>query len=309
LILGLNGGTIGGSNNTFELTDENGNIVTQAICKQGATGGCTATSINTIGPTVSVVPKTFPAIDPPPFAASVNRFSPAVTITGAALPTGTVTGTNQRYIRVNSTTQNVETCNSTLTSCTVPTYCGKNLVDGQFYCKTNQISTSNSNTVVDTSNGIINFYFDNPNSTPTTSYDFIVLGGNGTIAQLYCAGGQSGTTPCATNAPVTQADRLNLFAPSTEPGTFQIQGTGGGVAMNIFAPSSNLILNGNSSDKFAGRIWANGFTRTGLQTSLVNSSLPGWCTTYPSSCPPSSVTSGVIPVDWIARSVSQSSSF
>lgn len=294
LILSLNGGSIGGSNNTLTITDQSGATVTQAICRTNATG-CTSTSTNTIGPTVSVVPKAFSAILPPPFPSTLSSLS-----------AGSIAdNSNSRYIRINNVTSRVQLCNSSLSTCTDATFCGT--VSGSYYCKLTAIDTTNDDLKVDTSNGNVFFYLENPNATKTTSYNYLALGGNGTISQVYCPSGQTGTTPCATNATVAQSDRLNLFA--TDPGSFEIRGTGGGVAMNIFAPFSNVSLTGNASDKFAGRIWADGFSRTGLQGALVNNVPPSWCTTFPTNCPPASVTTGTISVDWIARSVSQSASF
>lgn len=303
LILSLNGGTIGGSNNTMTITDENGTTVTQAVCRIGTSGGCTSTSTNTIGPSISVVPKTFSAILPPPLPSSLS------TLAVGSIPDNN----NSRYVRINNTTQKVQLCNSSLTTCTdfvdssspPQPVCGQD--SGSYYCRVTQIDSDNDDLKIDTSNGPIYFYFQNPNSTKTTAYDYLDLGGNGTISQVYCSSGQTGTTPCTTNAAVGQADRLNFFA--TDPGNFTIRGTGGGVVMNIFAPFSNVILSGNASDKFAGRIWSDGFTRNGLQSAFVANVPPAWCATYPASCPPSAVTTGSIAVDWIARSVSQSTSF
>lgn len=313
LIVSLDGGAVAASGNSFNLRDELGNPVTRVLCDStpisgGAANTACTNGTLTIGSNVSVVP------------AAINFVNP--TYPAPPTYTGTITdvlrdqivNSSRAYIRVNQATQVVEQCTvnaagTTLSGCTPRTNCDKVTValngNDQFHCRVTSISTSNNNLIVDTSNGIINLYFDDPAATTATNY--ISLGGNGSLQHQYCPGGQSLLAACQTGASVLNADRLNFHSDGV--GNFDIRGTGSTLAMNLYAPKASSRLNGGGAadPNFSGRMWVNEFTRNGNIKMQVNNTSPAFCAILGNTCP--SATLGTPAIDWKARSVSQSSSF
>ncbi len=299
VVMGINGGTLNTSNNSISMVDPTNVPVTKVLCRKNQ--GQTACDNGTwkLGSSVSVVPTDF--------TLTIPGF-PDATIT--TLANVSVSGT--QYIRVNNSTNIVEKCNlsgSTLGSCNPinttdnTTACVSS--GGQYHCRINTIDSKNNNLIIDTSNGIINLYF---NNSATSGTKYLDLGGNGTIQQVYCSSGQTGTAACGTTAPFSAVDRLNFF--TTGAGSFDIGGTSAAVAMNLYAPFASVNMNGGGSanPNFQGRIWTNNLVIKGNVKLQVPNSLPTFCNsaTPGVGCPPAASSPDI---DWVARSVSQSSAF
>ncbi len=332
VVTSINGGTVKTSKNSFTIFDDQTppQPVTEVLCRRDPPTPNPA-CVNqqwTLGKNISVTPTDFSLVLPPYPANS----SGAYTNTTPGLLTVTAA---QKYLRVNSAATEVQLCNASGSACTSLSQldngataspatppnatkeanrrCKKYDPDGtgtepeQFYCNLTTIDATNQDLVIDTSNGIINLYFDNPNATPSTAnWTYIDVGGNGTLKQVYCSGGQSDSSSCATTASIAQIDRLNVLA--EEKGTFDVRGTGSALAMNIYAPWAAVIWRGGGSadPNYIGRIWTNDLDIRGGIAMQVVLSLPGLCSQSGVSCPPAA---GTAVVDWAARSVSHSSSF
>lgn len=332
VVASLNGGTVRTSHNSFSIIDDQTppQPVTEVLCRSDPPTP-NPDCVNqqwTLGRNISVTPVDF-TLDLPDYP--INTTGSYDNTTPAQLA---VTA-SQRYLRVNNSGTEVELCNASGSACTslsqldngataspvtppnatktADRRCKKRDPDGggvapeQFYCNLTKIDATNEDLVIDTSNGIINLYFDNPNATPsTTNWNYIDLGGNGTLKQVYCSGGQSDGSTCATTASIAQIERLNVFA--DEKGSFEVRGTGSALAMNIYAPWAAVIWRGGGSanPNFIGRIWTNDLDIRGGIAMQVVLSLPGFCNQTGVSCPPAA---GTAVVDWAARSVSHSSSF
>lgn len=311
IFVSLNGGGLTTSKNAFTIIDDHDppRPVTEVFCREDASPPNPACAANqwTLGSDISVAPIDY---------AYVSRDFPSGGFSTA--PGVLAVTSSQKYLRVDAAATKVELCNSSGGSCTSLTseegttrYCVKADPldpDGsgplpippvpQFYCMLTQISASNQDLVIDTSNGGINLFFDNPGSDAGWSYT--VLGGNGTFRQVYCGGGQSDGSVCTSNATTAQFDRLNLIA--NEVGVFDVRGTSSALAMSIEAPFGKVIWRGggNANPNFIGRIWSDSLDIKGSIAMQVPASSPG---------SGSGNQAGTAVVDWAARSVSHSSSF
>ncbi len=320
VVTSINGGTVKTSKNTFSIVDDQTppQPVTEVLCRSDAPTPNTS-CVNgdwTLGKSISVVPTEF-TVDIPQWP------TPTAVITPAVL---SITNT-QSYLRVNASKTDVEFCSASAggacTNLSNPGLATAAADDAarrcfsadplgtgtQFYCKFTQIDSTNNNFIVDTSNGKINLFFDNPQGTPTTSHDYTLVGGNGTFNHVSCSAGQADAGRCSSNATITEIERWNLVA--EEPGTFEFRGTSAALAMNLYAPLSDVIWRGggNSNPNYIGRIWTNGLTLSGSISMQVPLSSPEFCdpiTNVNSIC---NVTGGQPFIDFVARSVSYSSSF
>jgi hypothetical protein len=317
-----NGGTVATSGNPFNIIDDQNppQAVTQVLCRANApTPNNNCINQNwTLGANISVVPTTF-TVDLLPFPPSAN------TTTAGAL---NISNTS-RYLRVN-TSGDVEICNpGNLGSCTNlsnPGLATQALNDAarrcvqedrngdgipENYCKFTQIDSWNTDTIIDTSNGVINLYFDNPQVPPTNSWEYTRVGGNGTFEHVTCPAPQANTSQCTSSATINDAERLNLFA-IDEPGSFEFRGSTAALAMNLYAPFANASWRGggNQDPNFIGRLWVNGLDIRGGISMQVPQSSPGGNVCAPgipnNIC---DISPGQPLIDFIARSISQSSSF
>ena len=292
VVVGINGGTLNTSNNSISMVDPSNVPVTKVLCRNGQGQADCDNGTWTLGSSVSVVPTTF--------TLTIPTF-PGTATTWANLEAPS----NNSYVRINgSDVQMCQLSGTTLSSCNTISTCS--VVSSQYHCRVNTIDSKNKELIIDSSNGIVNLYFDNTSATSGTKY--LDLGGNGSIKQVYCAGGQTGTTACGTAAPFSAVDRLNVFA--TGPGSFDIGGTTAAVAMNLFVPNATVNMNGGGSanPNFQGRVWTNNLVVKGNVKFQVPNSLPTFCNsaTPGVGCPPSASSPDI---DWVARSVSQSSAF
>lgn len=320
VVTSINGGTVKTSGNTFDIVDDQTppQEVTEVLCRRDAPTPNTSCVNNkwSLGADISVVPTDF-TVDIPQWP------TPAVVITPAVL---SITNTRS-YLRVNASKTAVEICSPSAggacTNLSIPglgtaalddaarrCFSADPLATGtQFYCKFTQIDSTNRDFIVDTSNGKINLFFDNSQTTPTTSHDYTLVGGNGTFNQVFCSAGQADAGRCSSNATITESERLNLVA--EEPGTFEFKGSSAALAMNLYAPLSDAIWRGggNSNPNYIGRIWSNGLDMRGSISMQVPLSAPEFCDPITNPTSICNVTGGQPFIDFVARSVSYSSSF
>ncbi|KEF41341.1 MAG: hypothetical protein ER33_11880 [Cyanobium sp. CACIAM 14] len=302
IITSINGGTISSSNSNITIRNEAGDPISSVICRSNSSpvnSNCTGNSL-TVGRNVSAVPTSF-NLTLPTFPSALG-----ISTWGSVPSTRSYIGVVGGQVQACSSASNCQP----ITDPAGNNVCG--LSSGQYYCRLSTINSSNSNLRVDTSNGPINFYFDSPSATSST--DYIALGGNGTITQVNCGSG-SGGFGCNTNASLTaNADNLNLFAPSdpAQPsvgtGQFNLRGGSGGFLVNVYAPKASVALNGNAD--FNGRLWVNSLDTRGLTNStlVVTNAAPGFCS-QPGVVCPSNPFPSTPDIDWVARSVVQSSAF
>lgn len=319
VVTSINGGTVKTSGNTFAIVDDQTppQPVTEVLCRSDAptpNPSC-VNGLWSLGKSISVVPTDF-TVDLPQWPA------PAAVITPNVLSISNTLS----YLRVNASKTDVEICPpsggcTNLSNPGLATPAANDLArrcfsapdpagtGTQFYCNFTQINSTNRNFTIDTSNGIINIFFDNPQSPPTTSHNYTLVGGNGTFSQVSCPGGQADAGRCSTNATISQANRLNFVA--AEPGAFDFRGSTAALAMNLYAPFSDVVWRGggNSNPNFIGRLWTNGLDIRGSISMQVPISAPTFCDpiTNPNSL--CNVTGGQPFIDFVARSVSYSSSF
>lgn len=327
------GGTVSTSNNTFSIIDDQSppQPITQVLCREEGNNSSCLNGKWSLGKSISVVPTPFPyGFQPFPTAAT-----PATTAGNLDMTiTDGKTKDSRRYLRVNSS-GDVQLCNpSSLSSCTNlsspasgqasdrrcvsyafdPDGAGPKTSETQYFCKVNSLNSTNTNTIIDSSRGTINLYFDNPGTPPLSSYQYALVGGNGSFSHVSCST-PSDSTACTTNATIASADRLNIFAvegsPQGEPGTFDFRGTSAALAMNVYAPNSTVIWRGggNQNPNFIGRLWANNLDIRGSIAMQVPVSSPTICRDASGNTVACNVQSGQPFVDFVARSVSYSSSF
>lgn len=292
IIVALKGGELKTSNNTFDMFDPTFAPITRVLCAS-ATGNskCDSQQLK-IGKNISVIPTTFS--------------TPFPTYPGAVSSRGNLNTTSKRYLRTNGSA--VEQCElptggtTTLQEpCDPLPYCEK--VGTEYYCRLSTINSSNTETIIDSSNGKINLFFDDPNS----SADYINLGGNGSLSHVSCAS-QSGTTACSQPATFSAVERFNIYINGT--GTLNLRGSSSALALNVFNLNGSTVWKGGGSatPNFIGRMWTNALDAKGgsLKIQVPDSQPTQFCPII-NQCPVG--TGGNPDVDWVARSITQSSNF
>jgi hypothetical protein len=299
VVVGLNGGTLNTSNNSFNITDNNGLPVTRVLCDDGppnppaAYSACNNGTLR-LGSSTSVVPTDFNTPFPP-YPGSIRNSGPI----NVESRSGS-NRTTRAYVRPNGSA--VEQCTITiaggaLSQCVEIPTCEK--LDNEYYCRLTTIDSNGDTVFIDSSNGKINLYFDDPNATASTRYSD--LSGNGAIAHVRCPSITT-TTACVTQAQFADVENLNIFISGS--GTFQLKGTSSALAINIFNLNGLTDMNGggNANPNFIGRIWTKSMSVNGSVSMVVPDSKPEqFCPTR--NCPAAGYT------DWVARSITHSSNF
>lgn len=216
----LNGGIVAGSNNTKDIRDENGDLITQAICWEG-NGGATpsdltedpnpdcATGDLAIGNPDTGGSNTGISFAPDEFGLTLPRYAP-VGSAQASIPYNSLSvGNNQnRYIYFNSVLNRVELCQlsgSTVNNCTRldartfstttpgdPCYVVQAAAPAgtppapypEVNCRLGSISMGNgSSFFIDTTGAKINLFFDDPSLTASSN---IISQGNRGFVRVDC---------------------------------------------------------------------------------------------------------------------------
>jgi hypothetical protein len=176
---------------------------------------------------------------------------------------------------------------------------------GEYYCRLTSIDSKNTITTFDSSNGAINLFFDS--TVPNSKFSYLDLGGNAAIAHVFCTSPTT-SSACQSPAGITESDKFNIYVSGI--GTLDIKGSSAALATNIFNlnGSTNWAGGGSASPNFLGRIWTNGLSVNGGSLIIkVPESRPTQFCPQINECP---IGTGESPdVDWVARSITQSSNF
>lgn len=183
LLLSLNGAPVSKPTGAkFEVEDENGDVLPTVFCRADSPECPIGSTELGIGPSLTIDPKLFGAILPPPLPPALST-----------LPVGIIK--DARYIKINRDIVPdgaIQTCNASLSSCTTASFCGATAgADGSvnYYCKVSEIDLGSNDLLVDTSNGSVFFYFENPEapgSKKEADHQYIKVSGSRLLSQVYC---------------------------------------------------------------------------------------------------------------------------